>query len=115
MAEIGGGRVTDDRSFRQRGLRAAEAGAIADRVDPVARWCGRRRRAVAMNWCSRLVEHMAAAERAKDLARRLEAVAEADGIDLEDPCVAAAARRIGRRAAPTSPPGVFSMRVTAEP
>ena len=82
MAEAVGGGEAGDRAFRKRGPRAAEAGAIAERVDG-----GDAGAAAFVAACDQVagavVEIVRCAERAEQLVGGLEALAEADDVDLE--------------------------------
>src|SRR5262249_11687867 len=82
VPEIRRGGTADDRAFRQRSARAAEAGAIAEAVDAVdagPSFAVEDRGKLA----PRLVEDMTAAQSPQHLVGGLEAIAEADGIDPE--------------------------------
>ena len=78
------------------------------RVDTRPRWSGRQCRGRDELMLA-LVEDMAAAERAKDLVRGLEAIAQADGVDLEDLGVRRRAADRSRHSA-DKPVRVFSTR-----
>src|SRR6185369_13381220 len=82
VPELGGGRMADNGALRERRPRPAEAGAVAE-----AEHAGKARPPLVVDdrreLTLRLVEDMAAAERAQDLIGRLEAIAEADRIDRE--------------------------------
>ena len=112
VAEAVGGGEAGDRAFRERGPRAAEAGAIAKRVDGRAMLVRQLSSRRVTRWPARVVEIVRGAERAQQLVGGLEALAEADDVDLE--AAGLGARDVMRTSA-VSAPSVRAMLATAEP